>query len=113
MQRNATLPKEALKEKNMDGNSVINLASVVKYPSSSQYDRLPPLNPDDLHLPPPPPSAADKTVQQSDHITIGEIFKELYEKAKEIAHISKVYWALRYRTFYRSCGVSITSLQFL
>lgn len=84
MQRNASLPKEALKEKNMDGNSVINLASVVKYPSSSQYDRLPPLNPDDLHLPPPPPSAADKTVQQSDHITIGEIFKELYEKAKDM-----------------------------
>nr|CCA23774.1 transmembrane protein putative [Albugo laibachii Nc14] len=84
MQRNATLPREALKETNMDTPNVISLASVIKYPSVIQYDRLPPLNPDDLHLPPPPPSFADKTVHQGDTITIGEIFQELYHKTKEI-----------------------------
>ena len=83
MQRDATLPREAPKQTQMDTSNVISLASVIKYPSMSQYDRLPPLNPDDLHLPPPPPSAADKAVHQGDSITIGEIFRDLYDKTKE------------------------------
>lgn len=47
------------------------------------YGKLPPLNPDDLKLPPPPPSAADK-VRSEDAISISEVWEELKAKTKEM-----------------------------
>lgn len=50
---------------------------------SVTYGKLPPLNPDDLKLPPPPPSAADK-VRSEDAISIREVWEELKAKTKEM-----------------------------
>ncbi|TMW62928.1 hypothetical protein Poli38472_005546 [Pythium oligandrum] len=56
---------------------------------NATYGKLPPLNPDDLKLPSPPPSAADK-VTNSDSISIGEIWEELKAKTREIIMGSSV-----------------------
>lgn len=47
------------------------------------YGKLPPLNPDDLKLPPPPPSAADK-VRSEDAISLSEVWEEIKAKMKEM-----------------------------
>uniref|UniRef100_K3WUU8 Transmembrane protein n=1 Tax=Globisporangium ultimum (strain ATCC 200006 / CBS 805.95 / DAOM BR144) TaxID=431595 RepID=K3WUU8_GLOUD len=47
------------------------------------YGKLPPLNPDDLKLPPPPPSAADK-VRSEDAISLSEVWEEIKAKTKEM-----------------------------
>lgn len=50
---------------------------------SVTYGKLPPLNPDDLKLPPPAPSAADK-VPPADAISISEVWEEIKAKTKEM-----------------------------
>lgn len=50
---------------------------------SVTYGKLPPLNPDDLKLPPPPPSAADK-VPAADAISLSEVWEEIKAKTKEM-----------------------------
>lgn len=50
--------------------------------SSATYGKLPPLNPDDLKLPPPPPSAADKVTNHADAISLREVWEELKAKTK-------------------------------
>lgn len=54
------------------------------------YGKLPPLNPDDLKLPPPPPSAADKVTRTSEAISIGEVWDEIKTKVKEMVVGSSV-----------------------
>ncbi|DAZ94663.1 TPA: hypothetical protein N0F65_000943, partial [Lagenidium giganteum] len=55
-----------------------------------KYGNLPPLNPDDLKLPPPPPSAADKVTHHSEAISVSEVWEELKEKVREIVVGSSV-----------------------
>ncbi|KAI9913539.1 hypothetical protein PsorP6_005563 [Peronosclerospora sorghi] len=57
---------------------------------STTYGKLPPLNPDDLKLPPPPPSVADKVTNTADAISISEVWEELKAKTKEIIMSSSV-----------------------
>ncbi|KAG7397031.1 hypothetical protein PHYBOEH_001309 [Phytophthora boehmeriae] len=54
------------------------------------YGKLPPLNPDDLKLPPPPPSAADKVTNTANAISIGEVWEEIKAKTREIIMGSSV-----------------------
>jgi len=51
---------------------------------SATYGKLPPLNPDDLKLPPPPPSAADKVTNTADAISISEVWEEIKAKTREM-----------------------------
>lgn len=50
--------------------------------SSATYGKLPPLNPDDLKLPPPPPSAADKVTNHADAISLSEVWEEIKAKTR-------------------------------
>ncbi|CAH0482680.1 unnamed protein product [Peronospora belbahrii] len=52
--------------------------------TESTYGKLPPLNPDDLKLPPPPPSAADKVTDTTNAISISEVWEEMKAKTREI-----------------------------
>ncbi|RLN44918.1 hypothetical protein BBJ29_001831 [Phytophthora kernoviae] len=54
------------------------------------YGKLPPLNPDDLRLPPPPPSAADKVTDTANAISISEVWEEIKTKTREIIMGSSV-----------------------
>jgi hypothetical protein len=45
---------------------------------------LPPLNPDDLKLPPAPHSAADKVTNTVDAISISEVWEEIKAKLREM-----------------------------
>ncbi|GMF09193.1 unnamed protein product [Phytophthora lilii] len=54
------------------------------FPCSTTYGKLPPLNPDDLKLPPPPPSAADKVTNTADAISISEVWEEIKAKTREM-----------------------------
>lgn len=66
---------------------------------SVTYGKLPPLNPDDLKLPPPPPSAADKVTRTGDAISIGEVWEEIKAKVKEmyVAHDAGTWAATAHR----------------
>ncbi|RLN82926.1 hypothetical protein BBJ28_00000876 [Nothophytophthora sp. Chile5] len=57
---------------------------------SVNYGKLPPLNPDDLKLPPPPPSAADKVTNTADAISISEVWAEIKAKTREMIMGSSV-----------------------
>lgn len=62
------------------------------------YGKLPPLNPDDLKLPSPPPSAAEKATRTGESISIGEVWEELKAKTREIivgSSVSGVLAAMR------------------
>jgi hypothetical protein len=48
------------------------------------YGKLPPLNPDDLKLPSPPPSAAEKSTRTGEAISVGEVWAELKAKTREM-----------------------------
>lgn len=58
--------------------------------TDTTYGKLPPLNPDDLKLPPPPPSAAGKVTDLADAITFSEVWAELKIKTQEIIMGSSV-----------------------
>ncbi|UIZ29569.1 hypothetical protein KXD40_002996 [Peronospora effusa] len=71
-----------------------------KYPIGfTMYGKLPPLNPDDLKLPPPPPSAANKVTDTENAISISEVWEELKAKTREIimgSSVSGVLSAMRF-----------------
>ncbi|KAJ0412798.1 hypothetical protein ATCC90586_002428 [Pythium insidiosum] len=54
------------------------------------YGKLPPLNPDDLKPPSPPPSAAAKVTRSSEAISIGEVWEEIKTKLREMVVGSSV-----------------------
>ncbi|GLD95314.1 hypothetical protein PINS_up003958 [Pythium insidiosum] len=54
------------------------------------YGKLPPLNPDDLKPPSPPPSAAAKVTRTSEAISIGEVWDEIKSKLREMVVGSSV-----------------------
>ncbi|CEG40744.1 uncharacterized protein PHALS_10928 [Plasmopara halstedii] len=58
--------------------------------TDTTYGKLPPLNPDDLKLPPPPPSAAGKVTNLADAITLSEVWVEIKVKAREVIMGSSV-----------------------
>ncbi|RMX63902.1 hypothetical protein DD238_005360 [Peronospora effusa] len=67
--------------------------------TDTMYGKLPPLNPDDLKLPPPPPSAANKVTDTENAISISEVWEELKAKTREIimgSSVSGVLSAMRF-----------------
>ncbi|KAG9414802.1 hypothetical protein AC1031_008217 [Aphanomyces cochlioides] len=51
--------------------------------SAAEYGKLPPLNPDDLKLPPPPPSAASMARKDNDSMSLSEVWAEIKTKFHE------------------------------
>jgi hypothetical protein len=80
------------------------------------YGKLPPLNPDDLKLPPPPPSAADK-VPAEDAISLSEVWEEIKAKTKEMilgSSVSGLVSAMRGFNFvFAACMIALAIVQII
>uniref|UniRef100_M4C0L9 Uncharacterized protein n=1 Tax=Hyaloperonospora arabidopsidis (strain Emoy2) TaxID=559515 RepID=M4C0L9_HYAAE len=63
------------------GGSVLNAGPLG---AETTYGKLPPLNPEDLKLPPPPPSAAGNVTDTANAISVREVWDELRAKTREI-----------------------------
>ncbi|TDH66788.1 hypothetical protein CCR75_001608 [Bremia lactucae] len=68
----------------------------------STYGKLPPLNPDDLKLPSPPPTAAGNVTNLADAISFREVWMEIKATTREIimgSSVSGVLSAMRIANF--------------